>query len=142
MAAKQVVGQVMLVAFPVRAVLKLALSRGAAMEAVQVHVGNTGIQVCVHGLEVWAVRLPIFQLQQCIRDWHLLTVNSSRKSLEKSEAVPSVKIMAQEYHLAIGICLKELHQQFLKSISTNQQKNWMLLEHSNEWFAVHLENNI
>ena len=52
MAAKQVVGQVMLVAFPVVAVLKLVLSLWAAVEGLQVHMGNTDIQGCVHSLEV------------------------------------------------------------------------------------------
>lgn len=36
----------------VMAVLKVALSRGAAVKAQQVHMGNTDMQVCTHSSEV------------------------------------------------------------------------------------------
>lgn len=36
----------------VMAVLKVALSRGAAVKALQVHMGDTDMQVCTHTSEV------------------------------------------------------------------------------------------
>lgn len=48
MAVKGLVGQVVVVAFPVTAVLKVVLPLGAAVWALQVHPGNTDMQEDVH----------------------------------------------------------------------------------------------
>lgn len=61
-----------------------------------------------------------------------MTVNAMGKSLEEFQAVSSVTLMAQEDHVASGISMKRSYQQFVKSISTNQQMVWTLLEYSVE----------